>query len=286
MALLSTIPRPFVVGVIVEDDADGVPAAIARAAADGCQAVEVNLAALPEPGSVPWTHEDAIGSGVAVYTSARRRAFMAAYGLDADRLVPLDDEGRMRWQLELISRGSVAIDMELDAFAPDPSPTPGSEAAVALATTSGPAREVARDPLAISRQRAAIAEAHDRGGEVIVSCHTGTRQDRDDLVAIVATATERGADLVKVVTPCPEVDDLLELLAATARLCELCSVPFTLAGSERCGSLSRFVGPHLGSGWTFARDTGSRFGFAGQPTAEELHRVFAAARWRYGDVLR
>lgn len=282
--LLSQIPRPFIVGVVVEDVAEKIVPAVTRAAAAGCQAAEVNLTALGATGCVPWTSEELSNLSIPVYTSARRRAFMAAYGLPSPTLPELDDETRMRWQLELLSRGSVALDLELDAFARVPAPAPGTAAAAALGAERGPTCELTHDLEAVERQRRVIADAHERGGEVIASCHTGTRQGVDDLVTIVMTAADRGADLVKVVTPCPEVDDLAELLRATAQLCELGRIPFTLVGVGPCGALSRYVGPHLGSGWTFASTPGGSWSFAEQPTATDLHQVLAAISWRYAEV--
>lgn len=286
LPLLSEIPRPFIVGVVVEHAAEEVVPAVARAAAAGCQAAEVNLTALGAAGSVPWTPEELSDLAIPVYTSARRRAFMAAYGLPWQSLPELDDETRMRWQLELLGRGSVALDLELDAFASVPVPAPGTTAAAALGTERGPACELTHDPEAVERQRSVIAEAHERGGEVIASCHTGTRQGVDDLVTIVMTAADRRADLVKVVAPCPEVEDLVALLSATARLCELGRIPFTLVGVGACGALSRYVGPHLGSGWTFASIPDGSWSFAEQPTATDLRQVLAAISWRYSEVRR
>lgn len=283
---LSRVPNPFIVGVIVEDAPSQVVPAVEGVAREGCDAAEINLTALPTVGTIPWSREALTTLPIPIYTSARRCEFMTAYGLAVDDLPIVDDTARMAWQTEALGRGSVAIDMELDTFAPDPSPAPGTAAAAALAATCDRARELTHDPGAVASQRALIAEVHARGGEVIASCHTGTRQSAEDLIGIVAVATERGADRVKVVAPCPTIDDLLELFRATARLYEVTPTPFTLVGTDACGSLSRFVGPHLGSGWVFARPSEGRWVFADQPTASELELVLSAIRWRYAEVER
>lgn len=286
MSVLGGLPRPFIVGVVVEDAPGSIGPAVRRVADEGCHAAEINLTSLPEVGLDPWAEDAAVPWPIPVYTSARRRAFMSAYGLEEDRLPEPDDEGRMRWQLQLLEVGSVALDLELDTFAPDPAPPPGSDAAARLAATQGPARELTDAASAVARQRSVIAEAHDRGGEVIASCHTGTRQTTEDLLRIVETAAERGADRAKVVAPCPTIEDLLDLLRATARLAERGTIPFTLVGAGACGGLSRYIGGHLGSGWSFARSPGERWGFAEQPTAREIGQVLDAIGWRYPEVVR
>ena len=286
MPSLRGLPRPFVVGVVVEEAAGQVAPAVRRVADEGCHVAEVNLAALSGVGTVPWSGDASATLPIPVYTTARRRAFMAAYGLDPTRLPDIDDDRRMRWQLDLLTTGSVALDLELDTFAPEPSPPPGSGEALDLGATRGPACELTDDPRAIAAQRAVIGDAHDRGGDVIASCHTGTRQRADELIRIVETAADRGADLVKVVVPCPAIDDLFDLLRATARLTERRSLPFSIVGTGACGALSRYIGAHLGSGWFFARSPGDPSGFAEQPTAEDIGCVLEAIGWRYPEVIR
>lgn len=277
---LAALARPFIVCVLTDRSVDAAVATMRLARLDGADAYELNLPLLLD--SSPERLRALFTSAARpVYTSCRRRAFLRVYGADPSQLPLWDDAERMTRQLAALQLGSVAIDMELDCFDPRPAPPLGTAEAAQIAELPGPPFELTDDPGAVTRQQQIIAAAHESGGEVILSCHTGRPQSSADLVRIAWIAAARGADLVKMVTPCPQMSDLLDLFDATTRLRSELPIPFTLVGAAACGALSRTIGPTMGSGWVLAQQTFVPGGFHEQPLVAQAREILRLIPWRY-----
>lgn len=272
MVHLTDLSRPFIVGVVTEQTTDAARASITAAVQEGADAIEVNLAALGEVSIESF--RTLTTPEVVVYTTARRPEFMQVYGIDAASCPRWTEEERMAQQLRLLAAGSAAIDMELDTFDPHPSPPLGTPEADRAAVTFGPPMELSHSSVAIARQRETAARARELGGEVIVSCHTGRRQTTEQLIEVVRTARERGADLVKVVSPCPDPQDLSALVAAGLELGDD-AVPFVLIGAGPMGAASRTFGSGLPSAWYIGRPSIQSNVYPGQPLVAQLRREAA-----------
>lgn len=273
---LSRLPRPFIVCVITDRTPAGAIATMRLGELDGAHAFEVNLPALAEG------DHSALFSAVSgvVYTTCRRRSFMAVYGLEEQTMPDWSDEERMARQLAAIRMGSRAIDIELDTFDPRPAPPLGSAEAARFAATAGEPAELTDAPAAVAKQRAVAAEAKALGAEVLFSCHTGRPQTIDALLGIARAAVERGADLVKIVTPCRDRSDLFTVLEATARLKASLPVPFTLIGAGAAGQLSRVIGANFGSAWVIGQQTFTPGGFHSQPLVSQLRATLRLIPWQ------
>lgn len=282
---LSQLPRPFIVAVITDRDPAAAMATMRLAALDGADACELNLPALgPMSGADLATL--LATAPTPVYTTARRREFMTVYGIDIANLPDWDDEERMERQLAAIPLGARAIDIEMDTFAPQPAPPLGTEEAMAFATTTGPPAELAEDAAAIARQREVAARAHELGAEVLFSCHTGRPQETASLLAIAATARDRGADLVKIVTPCPTLPDLFAVLTASTRLATELPIPCTVVGAGPGGDISRTIGVNFGAAWALGQQTLTPGGFHPQPLVAHLRETIRLIPWRSEGALR
>lgn len=276
---LTTLPRPFIVCVLTERSVAAAVATMRLAVPDGAHAFELNLPAVGDfaPGDL-FTILRATDRPV--YTSCRRAAFMAVYGMDPAALPAWSEEERMARQVAAVKAGAVALDMEMDTFDPRPAPTLGSDAAAAFAATDGPPAEFSTDHAALARQAEVMAAVHAAGGEVILSCHTGRPQSQAQLVAICRAAVERGGDLVKVVSPCAAPADLWAMQAAMVQLRSELPVPFILVGAGPWGQLSRHVGVHLGCGWALCQQTYTPGGFHGQPLVAHQREIMRLMPWR------
>ena len=277
---LTELSRPFIVCNVTDRTPQAAVATMRLALLDGAGAFELNLPALAHA-----TPEDlrAVFSAVdrPTYTSCRRAEFMTVYGIPPAELPAWTDDDRMRRQLEALRLGSVALDMELDTFDPHPAPPLGTDEAARFARAgSGPA-EVTHQSTAIARQREVIEATHEAGGDVILSCHTGRPLPAADLVALGELAEGRGADLLKIVTPCLTLDDLLAVFAASAKLRARLSIPFTLIGAGEVGLLSRSLGVAFGSAWAIGQQTLTPNGFHAQPLVAQLREIFRLIPWRY-----
>lgn len=265
--LLTSLARPFVVGVITEGRFEDLRAAIETARDEGADAVELNLAPLKDLSEERF--RSLVGLRVPIYTTCRRRGFMAVYRFDPLGLLARNDDERMTVQLDLLRAGSVAIDIEMDTFDPSPAPSVGSDEAMRLGRTDGSPLDLSWDELAVARQRHVVERAHELGGEVLMSCHAGRRQTADQIVGIYEAAIARSADLVKIVAPCEEQGDLESLRDADSRL-RKAAVPYMLLGVGQMGSLTRHPEGGFGSSWYVGRPSGRAFWFAGQPPVSKL----------------
>ena len=59
--------------------------------------------------------------------------------------------------------------------------------------------ELTTNPEAIEKQKKLIDEIHRRGGEVLMSCHTGSALALEENLMIARAQNERGADVIKIV---------------------------------------------------------------------------------------
>lgn len=205
MVSLTQLPRPFVVGVVVERGAAAAARVAAAAFRTGADAVELNLASLSDDARLDRRFFSRLSGPV--YTSCRRAPFMAVYGERFSRLPALPDEERMAWQLELLACGSAGLDIEADTFAPNRD-------------------EWTDDRAAIRRQRAVAAVAHRRGAAVIWSWHLPRKLTQPEALRGARELRDRGADFVKIVERVRTRAEALDSLAICLALREKLGRPF------------------------------------------------------------
>ncbi len=267
--LLTELPRPFIIAVATDRTVAGMLATIARAAVEGADAVELNLPAVADV--LPEELKEMLADApLPVFTTCRRRQFMTVYGFDSSELPNWKDDERMERQLAALHFGSVAIDMEMDTFDPHPAPPLGSAEATTFAANNGEPAEFSRDANAVRRQREVVAEAHTAGAEALLSCHTGRPQTLEQLLSIGYEAVERGGDLLKIVTPCRDDEDLGLVYEASEALRSSLPIPFVLVGSGAAGLSSRTDGWQYGSSWIIAQLERTAGGFQDQPLISEI----------------
>lgn len=261
---LAALSRPFLCCVLIDDRSPGeLLRTIRLAEAAGAQAFELDLQALPPEYRTP----EALAP---VFEATARPIFTAYRRYDTSSPEPLPlapgEEKRIAAQLGLLAVGSAGFDMELDTFDPRPEPWPASDEGLRYSyDPASPPREVSPDPEADRRQRDVIAEAHARGGEVILSTHALTRLPAEEAVRVAKLAQDRGADLVKIVRLCVSDEDVVETLATTVALRRELRIPFVMMGQGEYGRLTRLMAPLLGSCLVFCRQTYSPGSFLDQP---------------------
>ncbi|MGD9712074.1 MAG: type I 3-dehydroquinate dehydratase [Thermomicrobiales bacterium] len=275
--LLTELPRPFIVAVATDRTVAGMLQTIERAVREGADAIELNLPAVADVLSEEL-EEMLAKASLPVYTTCRRRQFMTVYGFDAGDLPNWPDEERMERQLAALHFGSVAIDMELDTFDPCPPPPLGSPEAARFAAEPGAPAELTHDRDAVEKQRGVVSEAHTAGAQVLLSCHTGRPQTAGQLMAIGQEAADRGADLLKIVSPCRDAEDLAHLYGASRTLSASLPIPFVLVGSGTAGLESRTEGWRHGSSWIIAQVERVAGGFQDQPLVVEAKGKMHSAR--------
>lgn len=216
MVRLVDVPRPFVVGVVVERHTAAARRALAAAFRDGAGAAELNIASLARGALL--TRGFFHGLRGPVYTSCRRAPFMHVYGAKFARVPVRGEETRMEVQLAALAAGSAGLDLEADTFAPA-------------------SDEWTRDRRALSRQADVVAAAHRARKTVIYSWHPGRKLNWAEAIRAVTALRARGADFVKVVERVRNLDEALDSVRLSLRLRERCDFPFVFLplgpGAER-----------------------------------------------------
>ncbi|HEU5432887.1 MAG TPA: type I 3-dehydroquinate dehydratase [Thermomicrobiales bacterium] len=277
--LLTELAKPFIVAVVTDREPAAALATMRLAALEGAQAMELNLPLLADA-DAGALHELIAAASGSVYTSCRRREFMRVYGVDPTALPAWSDDERMERQLAAVAAGSRAIDIEMDTFDPRPAPPLGTAEAAVWAAEAGEPAELSLDPAAVARQAEIARAARGAGAEAIFSCHTGRPQTIDGLLRIARLAAVRGADLVKIVSPCATSADLYAVFEATRRLATCSPIPFTVIGAGPAGDLSRVVGVNFGACWAIGQLTLTPGGFHPQPLVAQLRETMRLIPWR------
>jgi hypothetical protein len=266
------IPQPFVCGVLIDDARpEGVLRTMKLAEYEGADAFDLEIQGLDPAYRTP-------AALLPIFRNATRPIFTVyrRYGLRGADFVPaeLDEEARMRLQLDLIDLGSIGFDMELDTFDPQSHPaTHTDEGKRAMHDRTSPPREISHDPRAVERQMRLIDEAHRRGGEVLASAHTLTRMTPDAALVLGRLAEERGADALKIVQFCASYEDALEALAASVLLKRELGIPFVHMAMGEYGKLVRPLAPLFGSMLVFARLDYAPGSFLDQPPIRAMRAV-------------
>ena len=271
---LSEVPRPFICGVIREEDPASAIADMKLAECDGAQVFEFWVSTLrPEFRNVKALRLIFRATTLPIFTTNRRYGRATPAG--ADEPLVAEDAARMQLQLELIDLGSGGFDMELDTFDPVPGPPIRSEEGIRYSMDpSSPPREVTIDPVAVEKQVRMIEEAHRRGGEVMASSHCLTRITTEDVLWICRLAEERGCNLLKVVRFNQSYEDIVDTLAQTVALRRQAKIPFVMMAMGEYGKLSRLMSPLLGSMLCYCKHTYGPGAFTDQPLIRAAKAVF------------
>lgn len=110
----------------------------------------------------------------------------------------------------------------------------------------GAALQLTEKEDAVARQKELIAEIHKRGGEVLMSCHTGAKLSAKETLRIAKAQEERGADVIKIVNDTDSIEDLPESIASINLLQKEATQPFLFLVGGPCHKLIRHIGPNLG----------------------------------------
>ena len=273
------IPRPFVCCVLIDDPTpDGVIRTMKLAEYDGADAFDLEVQGLDPEFRTPTALRPIFEVATRpIFTVYRRYTVRGADFVYRE----VDEEERIRLQLDLIDLGSLGFDLELDTFDPHPDPrTEIPEGKRYSYDRGSPPREITQNPRAVERQIRIIEEAHRRGGEVMASTHNLTRLTPEGALQIGRLAEERGADAVKIVQLCANYDDVVESLTSTVLLQRELKIPFVMMAGGEYGKPNRIMAPLLGSMLVFARQDYRPGSFLDQPPVRAMRAFFVNADFR------
>ncbi len=185
-----------------------------------------------------------------------------------DQYLKDDDEARQKVLLLAADAGADVIDVMGDLY--DPAPF-----------------ELTLNPEAVEKQKRLIDEIHARGSKVIMSSHMlKDSRNAEQVLEILKHQSERGADILKIVTAANTEDELAEAVRTTMMLRKELDKPFV----HLCGGLysrfHRYVSPILGSSIAFAvHEYDWKKSAYTQPRIDSLKNVMNNFHWHIDQVL-
>ena len=244
---LSRLPAPVLAGVVRERTAAAVLGEIKNCKYDGASMIDLHISCL-ENSDVPTLRRIVEGSCLPILALNYNRDFLW-------QDIGLSEEERVASLLRAVEAGAAGIDMQSYTFhAPSRDAFCGEDR---YSFTRDNPKEIVTDESVIARQCRLIEQVHSAGGEVLLSCHPGVPMDHIQVVELALFLEKRNPDIIKIVTPAPDEDALIESMKAMIALKEEVKTPVSYHASGKAGALSRIVNPVLGGHMVFCVD---RFG--------------------------
>ena len=241
---LTGIPAPALAGVVRERTKAAAIAEINNCLYDGADMIDLHISCL----------EDNSPEALREIMNASRLPVLALhYNISADQgLTNIGEEERVRQLLAAVDAGAAGIDMQGYTFhAPSKSSFCGNNA---YSFTNGHPKEVVTDPEIIVRQCDLIRQVHDKGAQVLLSCHPGIAMNCTQVVDLALFLEQRCPDIIKIVTRADSDDDLAECFTTMLTLKREVKTPVSFHASGRAGMLSRIINPALGGQIVFCVD--------------------------------
>ncbi len=237
-------PSPMIVGVIKQRTVRDAIAEIKNGEVRGARGFDLHLATLDEE----FRNVESI-SQIVKATDKPILALNYNNGFFGD--LGMDEEERTALLMTAVDAGVSAVDLQgysfdteaKGGFVDDAHIPEGFEFLAAKKP-----REVALKPEIIEKQKKFIDEAHAKGAEVLISMHFGVHLSFEELKAVATFAHDvKGADIIKMVTPCETDEQLAECISSTILLKRDLSFPFSYHANGKKGMKSRMICPMLGS---------------------------------------
>ncbi len=236
MKKLSKISAPAIAGVIREKNARSAIAEIKNCMYDGADMIDLHLSCL-ETNDVSTLRTIVISSKLLILA------------LNYNRTVNWEDcglteEERVESFLRAVEAGAAGVDMQGYTFhAPSKKEFCGEDN---YSFTKGNPKEVVTDPVIISKQSEFIETVHSKGAEVLLSCHPGIAMNRTQVVELALFLEKRNPDIIKIVTPATNEDEMLEAIKTMLLLKKEVKTPVSFHANGKFGGLTRILNPALG----------------------------------------
>ncbi len=247
------LPQPIVCGIAAKNTVTRDIAAIRNAECDGAAAFAVHME--KTEGFEHISDED-----MQRLTAATEKPVMLLYYRMPKDTPALTDEDRVEVLKRAVRCGAAAVDLTADTYLPSPT-------------------EYTTDAKAVDRQKKAVDEIHSLGGEVIISSHTGSVLNCEQVLERMKNVENRGADIAKIVNLANTEEDFLECLKTTLALRREMKIPFIHLVGGKFATLQRFVSPMLGNMLTFCVDRYTEDQISNQPPVKNMVSALRNIGW-------
>jgi hypothetical protein len=269
----STLPRPFIVGVISEPDPENCIKTIRMSEYDGAVAFDLYLHSLDKK----YLNKEDLR---AIFSSTNCPVLTLNYRWNLKGPINITDDERVRQHLLALEAGSAGMDVEADLFDEVPGALPWTKEAFDYSTNDNSRpRELSFDPKAVERQKKLFKEVQQAGGEVLLSAHTRVPLIAEKILKIGKELEFRGANMAKIVAVCRNEEDVVENIKGCVALKKELKIPFQLQGHGEHAKVLRVINPMLGAMLFFCHQTLKPGGFHDQPLIRSMRAVLENTGW-------
>ena len=166
-----------------------------------------------------------------------------------------DEESRIDLLLRFVEAGGAAIDMQGYTYdLPSKTAFRSEFADLGYSFIRDNPMEVVVDPKVIDKQMELIERVHHAGAEVLISTHPWVPMTCDQVVDLALFLEKRNPDVIKIVTPCYNEEQLAECFKTMMTLKKEVKTQIHYHCCGAAGSLSRIINPILGGYLVFCSD--------------------------------
>ena len=191
-------PSPMIVGVIKQRTVRDAIAEIKNGEINGARGFDLHLATLDEE----FRNVDSIKQ---IIESTDKPILALNYNNGFFGDLGMNEEERTSLLMMAVDAGASAVDMQGYTFDKESSAKFKDMDFVTEELSflkEKMPREVTLDPETVKKQKAFIDEVHSKGAEVLMSMHFGVHMSACQLEALARLGKSKGADIVKMGTPC------------------------------------------------------------------------------------
>ncbi len=244
MKKLSELNSPAIAGVIREKTVKAAISEIKNCIYDGADMIDLHMSCLEN------TDESALKE---IITSSKLPILALNYNANRDwSFKGYTEEERAELFLKAIDCGAAGIDMQGYTF--DARSKDDFVGEDKYSFTKGNPKEIVTDETVIAKQCKLIEKVHEKGAEVLLSCHPGIPMSAEQVVELALFLERRNPDIIKIVTIAQTDDDLIESFKAMSMLKKELKTKVSYHAGGKAGLLSRIINPILGGQIVFCVD--------------------------------
>lgn len=258
-------PSPLLIGVVRERTERQAIAAIRNCEYHGATGIDLHLSCL---------EDQSVESMGRIINAARLPILALNYNQTYDYVsFETEEEPRIDILMRYVKAGGAAVDIQgytydlpsKHAFRQEFSNMPYSF------IRDNP-REIVVDPKIIDKQMELIDRVHHEGAEVLMSTHPWVPMNCEQVVDLALFLEKRHPDVIKIVTPCENDEQLAESFKTMLTLKREVKTTVHFHCCGKAGSLSRILNPILGGYLIFCSD-----GYTESSNFEQLDLTTAKA---------
>ncbi len=244
MEKISLLKSPAIAGVVKESTALSAIAEIKNCICDGADMIDLHMSCLNNP-SEEELRKIALASRLPILALNYNKKIDDSYA-------GYTEEMRAELFLRAVDCGVAGVDMQGYTF--DEKSKNGFFGENAYSFTKNNPNEVVTDENIIAKQREFIEKVHNKGAEVLLSCHPGIAMNAEQIVELALFLEKRNPDIIKIVSVAEREEDLIEAFKAMSLLKKEVKTKVSYHASGKAGELSRIINPILGGHIAFCVD--------------------------------